>query len=118
MKPWRMTWKEALSWLAFFLVFVALTCAFGCRTAPAVHEFKRLGITVIVADSRDVLLNCPSTHNDRGEALGRINKKVAGCWKEAVLEIWVDWIFPGSLLHELCHADGQPDLVCDGVKWP
>jgi hypothetical protein len=110
--------KNTTALIGLILSALVLAGFYGCAVAPVVHVFPNLGITVISADGRTVELNCPSTHNDKGETIDHFKSHIVGCWKEAFREIWVDWLFPEVLFHELCHADGQPDDVCAGIRWP
>ena len=86
----------------------------GCVSPPLVHEYPNLGLKIVLADSAQVAKVCRSDYNDVGIYLSN-QEKPSGCWVRETGEIWIDWYAEDTtevLLHELCHADGQPKSVC------
>ena len=103
------------------LVLVAAVLS-GCATEPRVYRYETLGFSVIATDPSTVDRACRGfgiTKNDDGKPLAS-NSRVAGCFHVLPFdldELWVSitdgvWV----LLHELCHADGQPKEDCARIR--
>ncbi len=108
--------------IASCLGFFHVLSATGCATVPQVYKHKNLGFRIVMAKSSAVMKACRGNdvdhYTDDEVFMGNADETL-GCWVPATREIWIDWHAPDTtsvLIHELCHADGQPKSYCAKVR--
>lgn len=103
--PYNLAWAIP-AWIALCFLIGLLLGALGCAMPPRVYDYPGLGLSVHVAGPYQVHKACYRHGMKKDDGGPIFDEKINGCWKEDAKEIWVREDMPGTLIHELAHADG------------
>src|SRR3990167_8820632 len=100
MNQWRRIWKLA-----------AISLLFCCQANQKSWEYPSLGLKITRTSAWEVLKRCDNIEKWDDGRQRQKGSPVSGCYLPKTGDIYI--YNSDSIIHELCHADGQPREVCD-----